>query len=167
MLANTSCLEKQKAGRRLKRAQKNVTAADTPEDTAAANQELHIAEVDLNYATYFPLDLPYVGLFPSKKDDDGKERADNELTEEGVRGDREMWRMVEECTANNTLEDLRSGLLTKDRGLAIQMGISGLDDDHSPRRTDTGQEARGNVKSDVGNNHTTMEDGSSDGGFFE
>ena len=153
--------------RRLKQVQKRVDAATTPEDTTMAKQDLHIAEVDSNYATYFPLDLPYVALFPRKKDDPGQAKQDNEPIEEGVRGDTEMWRIVEECTANSNLEDLRSGLLTKDRKLATQMGTSGLDEEHSLDKPAATPAAKGNIKDGIDMHDTVMGDGSSDGGFFE
>ncbi|KAL9070573.1 MAG: hypothetical protein Q9157_005760 [Trypethelium eluteriae] len=157
--------EKQKASRSLKRAGKLVDAATAPSDIAIARQEYHVAEIDLNYATYFPLDLPYVSLYPKKKDNDGKVVQDNELMKQGVRGDQEMWHMVEECTANNTLENLRSGILTKDRSFPTTT-LKKMPSNKGSNDNSAG--LQGDVKKQKSMDEiTAADDEDSDGGFFE
>ena len=80
------------------------------------------AEVDVMYAQYYPLEVPYVPLFPRKKAEEGKGNGESgEDEEDGVRGkddvterkgDPEMWLRVKQCMADGTLDDLRNGKLT-------------------------------------------------------
>ncbi|KAL9085234.1 MAG: hypothetical protein Q9165_007668 [Trypethelium subeluteriae] len=161
----THSSEKQKASRFLKKARKLVDSVTTPRDIAIAGQEYHAAKIDLDYATYFPLDLPYVSLYPTNKDNDGKTVQGNELIKQSVRGDQEIRHMVEECTANNTLENLRSGILTKDRSLAnmtLQKMPSNLGSNDNP----AGLQGNGK-KQNVMDEIMTADDADSDGGFFE
>ena len=151
----------------MKRANKNVGAAVTPTDIAAAKQELYLAQMDLNYVQYFPLNLPYSSLYPSKQDDIGNGKDDTQLIEREVRRDTEMWRLAEKCTADNTLEQLRSGLLTQDHSLAHRMSLAGLERDESavPTLPKKAAQGKNTVKAGMGQD-TVMEDEGSDGDFF-
>jgi len=100
--------------------------------------EVHDAQVDLNYALYFPLDLAYSSLWPRAKQTRGKSKgatdadADAEPSDEPMgsvsqaqdqepdeedagqqhdksQGDREMWKVVERCMREDKLDDLRNG----------------------------------------------------------
>ncbi|KAF2223846.1 hypothetical protein BDZ85DRAFT_262274 [Elsinoe ampelina] len=73
-----------------------------------ARERVRRAEVDLNYALYWPLERAYVSLWP-RKGKEGKDGADEEDGGEEAKGDREMWALVERCMAEGTLEDLREG----------------------------------------------------------
>ena len=158
--------DRQKATRRLKRARralgearKRETALDAgaggggdvdggveedgdDEDGVALVQrlqaELHDAQVDLNYALYFPLDLAYSSLWPRAKQTRAKRKGatdvdadaepneqlinatpaaqdpeadeeDSEQQHDKSQGDREMWKVVERCMRKDKLDDLRNG----------------------------------------------------------
>lgn len=112
--------ERQKATRRLKRAKKALRACEEGDERrdelATAVDD---AEVEINYAIYYPLDQHYVSLFPRKKRIDGdraeEEEDDVEDGKEDIerQGDAEMWQMVRQCMAAGTLDDLRNGRLTQ------------------------------------------------------
>lgn len=77
-------------------------------------QRIHNAEVDVNYAIYYPLMKPYSSLYPKSKtrknddsedgDEDGKSKSDET---DGPKGDVDMWRAVERAMEEGTLEQLR------------------------------------------------------------
>ncbi|KAK4955399.1 rRNA-processing protein efg1 [Elasticomyces elasticus] len=119
--------DRQKATRRLKKVKK---AAEESDRQTRVNDVLHAAEVDLNYALYYPLDQPYVALYPkdkkSKKQDalsslDADEQPDVDVRNDeggvkdhdgntgGTKGDSAMWKLVERCMAENKLDALRNG----------------------------------------------------------
>ncbi|KAI9703006.1 MAG: 18S rRNA maturation protein [Bogoriella megaspora] len=168
-------IDRQKATRRLKKAHKEANAATNPEDKTAAQKRVRIAEVDLNYAIYYPLGLPYVSLFPTKKGQNGKIKGDEELTEQGVSGDQEMWHLVEGCMTNNTLEDLRNGKLTQERNLKSKTAEGELGVDKEYGGVKKGKLSNGggkkSKKKPAGYEDEDLSmDGSddeSDGGFFE
>ena len=113
---------------------------------AAARNDIHTAKVDLNYTTHFPLNLPYVSLFPNKVGDNEEKPVDDGIGQARGRGDVEMWHRVEECTANKTLDKLRNGFLVKNRSTA------------NAHRPSSDTKAKNRLK---------VEDDDSDGGFFE
>ncbi|CAK4033469.1 rRNA-processing EFG1 [Lecanosticta acicola] len=107
--------ERQKAERRLKKARKDMKAC---EEGGKKKEELERkvanAEVDLNYALYFPLDQDYVKLWPTKKNGNGEEGSatpEVEGAEPARQGDQQMWELVKKCTKEGTLKDLREGRL--------------------------------------------------------
>lgn len=112
--------ERQKATRHVKKARKHLGASelDTPQH-AAAQEILHIAEVDLNYTQYCPLDQKYEGIYPRTVNCNGI--PTREAEEHGNDGDTEkilasrpaMWHVVETCMRNGTLEALRNGKMTR------------------------------------------------------
>lgn len=110
--------DKQKASKRLKRARKELDEREDGGDSQSALQKrVQDAEVDVNYAQYFPLHRHYVSLFPRRKatdDDDGEDAVESrEKTLENERkGDLEMWARVKQCMADGTLDALRNGKLT-------------------------------------------------------
>lgn len=128
--------DRQKAAKRLKRARKEVVGLeeavnkmakdegegeDGEELRARAIRRVREAEVDVNYAIYYPLERAYSSLFPSRKDGDGEGddvEDGGDGGEESVerRGDPEIRRLVRECMADGRLDDLRNGKLTGDTG---------------------------------------------------
>lgn len=79
-------------------------------------QRVHNAEVDVNYANYYPLMKPYSSLYPKAKFGKSEEGevSQGETTEqnkdqpEGPKGDKEMWTTVERAMAEGTLNALRN-----------------------------------------------------------
>ena len=105
--------DRQKATKRLKRARKKLNACEDGDDERMRlEQALSDAEVDVNYAQYFPLDQPYVSLFPRKESgsDDGSEGSGDAER----KGDDSMWQKVKQCMADGTLDALRNGRLRED-----------------------------------------------------
>jgi hypothetical protein len=80
-------------------------------------QRIHNAEVDVNYAMYYPLMKPYSSLYPRLKREEGvtEEPAGGEQSSlkregqvEGPKGDTDMWKTVERAMKEGTLDALRN-----------------------------------------------------------
>lgn len=100
--------DRQKASKRLKRARKEFSALDEADAARQqAQRDVHEAEVNVNYAIYYPLDRPYSCLYPKRK----AEEQEDTLT--GVNGDQAIRQLVEQCMADGRLKDLREGKLTE------------------------------------------------------
>lgn len=154
--------DRQKATKRLKRAKKELNACvrGTKEEKATLQRKVDDAEVDVNYAQFYPLDVAYVALFPSKKkdkEDDGEEGAEVER-----KGDPVMWERVKSCMTSKTLDDLRSGRLTK---AAAEPEREAVLLDISRQKRAKSEKAGQGKKSQGHANEEDEED--SDGGFFE
>ncbi|KAK3106738.1 hypothetical protein LTR53_018167, partial [Teratosphaeriaceae sp. CCFEE 6253] len=80
------------------------------------------AEVDVNYAVYFPLEREYVPLFAVKRRKEGTSGLEDRgegSPEPAVferKGDTEVWRRVQQCMADGTLEAMRNGMLDGTEG---------------------------------------------------
>ncbi|KAM0286305.1 hypothetical protein ACHAQH_001036 [Verticillium albo-atrum] len=59
--------ERQKAERRLKKFKRALKEADDPEKKAKAETDVHMSEVDIAYAQFFPHLEPYISLWPKGK----------------------------------------------------------------------------------------------------
>ncbi|KAF2773113.1 hypothetical protein EJ03DRAFT_154227 [Teratosphaeria nubilosa] len=110
--------DRRKAERNLKKAKKALSACEDAAVAEGLEQRAKDAEVDVNYAIYYPLDKSYVSLYPTKRkkegknDDDAAEEHKAQKGEVERQGDKEMWEMVRQCMADGTLDDLRNGKLT-------------------------------------------------------
>ncbi|KAI7355183.1 hypothetical protein KC354_g10875 [Hortaea werneckii] len=116
-------LDRQKATKRLKRAKKELQGleSDKDEERQEAEKKVQDAQVDVDYAIYYPLDLPYKPLFPTnKKNKDGTSEPQNgseepedadDRKEAERQGDEEMWAKVKQCAEDGTLDALRNGKL--------------------------------------------------------
>jgi hypothetical protein len=110
--------DRQKATKRLKQARKRLSNFDGDEDSRVnLARRVDDAEVDVNYAQYFPLEQHYVSLFPRKRDDEDEEDSRSGTGEQDMvverKGDQEMWQRVKQCMADGTLDDLRNGRLSE------------------------------------------------------
>ena len=125
-----------------------------------------MAEVDLNYALYYPLMKVYSALFPKSKS--GKAESEEPGSEEGAnktKGDPEMWRKIEEAMekGEHALEGLRNWkperetLVKKVEKKDKRKGGEGKKKE-SGKSKRTEEEDKAAVQD---------EDGESDGGFFE
>lgn len=182
--------DRQKATKRLKRLRKEVETAVDARSKEELVRKVDEAQVAVNYAQYFPLDMDYVPLFPSrrtKKDgeedqgsdgsDDDTKRADRNGTER--EGDEEMWRRVQQCMVDGTLDTLRNGKLTRRHDTVGEEERESKSVDwkkrkpgalsHSASTSDKKLNgAREKSKSMAyGANNLQAEDEESDGGFFE
>lgn len=92
--------EKKKADKALKRLRKRLLETESTEEVEALKTEMHIREVDSNYAKYHPLGEIYISLYPKGAEDDettGEQRAKPP-----------MWKEVEKCMEEGTLDRLRN-----------------------------------------------------------
>ncbi|KAI9791664.1 MAG: 18S rRNA maturation protein [Piccolia ochrophora] len=97
--------ERKKATRLLKRLQKQMMQ-DQSGDSPHLKQQLHEAQVDLNYTLYHPLDQKYVALYGSRGG--GGETEDTQ--EHTVTRERpSMWKVVESMVSESDLQALRDG----------------------------------------------------------
>ena len=133
---------------------------------------MHVAEVDLNYAIYCPLLEKYTSLYPQRSGDEEQESVvARHMAEKSWLP---LWRVVERCMEEGTLEALRNGT-GKVEGLRDEEGegdvgaggnvkglAKGKRNEGIPIRSKKGrrvERVEGRAQGDEG-------DGS-DGGFFE
>ncbi len=78
--------------------------AKSTEEVELLNKQMHVAEVDLNYALYHPLSEVYIGLYPRQDPKD----EDNRSKEAEPKAKPPMWAEVEKCMEKGTLDRLRN-----------------------------------------------------------
>lgn len=161
--------ERQKATRHLKKLRRRLadTTGDS-EERKSFERLVHVAEVDLNYAVYCPLQEKYTSLYPQKQDGEDEQAVAGRHM--GEKSWLPMWGVVERCMEEGTLEALRNG-----KGQGEMLGSGG-----------DGGEAGGGVKAErrggipipirakkrrrgerADGRDRQDEEGGSDGGFFE
>lgn len=91
---------------------KEHAAEDDEDKRHTLKHKVHNAEVDVNYAIYYPLMKPYAAMYPKSKkersdDEDSGTQATSRGEVDGPKGDVEMWRAVEAATEEGTLDALR------------------------------------------------------------
>ncbi|KAK3701477.1 hypothetical protein LTR37_015451 [Vermiconidia calcicola] len=158
--------DRQKATKRLKRAKKELRACEDDDHLRAELAgKVDDAEVDVNYAQYFPLDQHYVSLFPRKKTDAGDEGAEDGMEDESAatarKGDAGMWQRVKQCMSDGTLDALRNAKLMGEITV-------GKEEPPSPSREKklSGKKNAGKGKRDQEAERMGSDD-ESGGGFFE
>ena len=175
--------DRQKAAKRLNRAKKELRACEEGgaerDDLVRRVQE---AEVDVNYAMYFPLDVPYEPLFPTRRKASG-DRKTTEGLDEGsseavgghaaeAKGNVDIRRRVEQCMVDGTLSALREGKLT---GNLLRVADNQAPGTQGEAKTRAGaysetQSVRSKRQKSVLKKKDEQAQGSSDedgGGFFE
>lgn len=96
-----------------KRLQSQLKNATDPAEIAALNADIHITEVDINYAKYFPFLEPYISMYKSPKateKEDEKSSAEHALHSERP----PLWSTIEKAmeegeSALERLRDRRQG----------------------------------------------------------
>jgi hypothetical protein len=159
--------DRQKATKRLKRARK---AMKEVEDDAARREELareaDECELDVQYAMYYPLDVPYVALYPSHKKAEGQEEdSDGKAVEVARQGDAEMRALLKKCVAEGKLDALRNGKLDKDGNYKPVEG-AGDDETKAKDKKKKAEDKNGKRKAEEMEPEAASDD-ESDGGFFE
>lgn len=152
-------LDRQKATRRLKQAHKTLKAAKTPEEHELASKKAHVAEVNLNYSIYYPLERPYSALYPARKAYSGENSALDDTSIAEGKGDRQIWTLVQKAMKSGTLTDLRDSLTfkkDKNRLLPKISKYSGNQDNLANKKANVGSDTSGDGASSE-----------SDDGFFE
>lgn len=160
--------ERRKATRILKRLQKRLSSTTVGTDEYGNLQnDIHNAEVDLNYALYHPLDEKYHSLYPPEKRHPNKE--EEELDQKNPQEERAsrptIWNVVEQCMEEGTLMALRDGKLGRAPPDATA-GKAVTRAGHHDTATDKGplREGKGKSKTET---LPKDDDDESDGGFFE
>lgn len=158
--------DRQKATKRLKRARKRVNACDGDDaEQRRLEQLVQDAEVDVNYAQYFPLDQPYVSLFPRRSEGEDEDASEDQADSER-KGDPVMWEKVKDCMANGTLDALRNGKLQDEEAESDETGLPKSKKPQSVRSTKANGVKRGKAR--YGQRKDVEDEGDeSDGGFFE
>ncbi|RAK75632.1 Efg1 domain-containing protein [Aspergillus fijiensis CBS 313.89] len=192
---------------RLTRKEKEITentagvdAAAREKKLASVARKLHVARVNLNYTIYYPLTEKYIALYAdvkkkNKKAEDGQvveEKGQEKEEEEDAAGAAErssaMWKTVEQCMKDGTLDLLRDGKLNSNQDKRSKVADAGAADEskknkktarehpdsHKSSARAKGEDRKHKKKSaakqddyempDAGNNDGGDE---SDGGFFE
>lgn len=153
--------ERQKATRAHKKLKKRLDASSP--DTSEYKQlqkEVHDAEIDVNYTIYHPLTEKYQSLFPRQEDAGVEGTAARKL----VTKKPAMWQVVQQCTAEGTLEALRDGKWATSTpvGKRKPSAPEKLGSKHDNKN---GPAAAGSQSSKT--TARQAQDDESDGGFFE
>jgi len=161
--------DRQKGTRILKRLKKELSALDDDSKKAELQQRIHNAEIDVNYAIYYPLMKPYSSLYPKSKSnkssnseeaEDTGEDSKNNADVDGPKGDVNMWKAVEQAMEEGTLEKLR---YSKDAVPAEPPKKS-----KKPKAKENKKESKASHTASTSHNHPVQDqDDDSDGGFFE
>ncbi|KAL3492603.1 hypothetical protein BJX62DRAFT_104197 [Aspergillus germanicus] len=187
---------------RLTRQHDELAQSDTTEGDAKATKKklaklaarIHNAEVNLNYTIYYPLTEKYISIYAEKKqkkkgneqdvDEDQSAGKQDEANADGPGAAERaaMWRVVEKCMEEGTLDLLREGKLNANGEKKSKAERSDKSD--TVPRFDAGgkkgskekfdQSNVGSGKVDTRRERSTKhapppqeEDNESDGGFFE
>lgn len=158
--------DRQKAERRLKKARKELkeSAEGDEKEIERLRKKVEDAEVDLNYAMYFPLGKDYVSLFPTKRNKDGEteDMVGGEGKEVERQGDPEMFGVVKKCMREGTLTDLREGRLSEN-GDVVK-----VEEDTAARPITKAKREKGGKANRPNQQVEGQESGDEDGaGFFE
>jgi len=176
MLTILSFIERQKATRTLNKLTKRLSST-TPSspDHASLDKQIYDAQVDLNYALFYPLHEKYTSLYPRTAGQSPTETP-QEIGGKGQRkseADRPpLWALVEKCMADGTLQELRDGKLgggAVGGELVIGTGRPKTDGAKKGGKKDEIKKkaSSGGVKLTGGAVSDKEDDDMSDGGFFE
>jgi hypothetical protein len=166
--------DRQRATRILRKLQRqlsteieNTTASEEHHTTQALRQMIHDAEVDLNYAMYYPLMKPYSSLYPrGKKDTEVDEEAGTPFAKK-TRGVPEMWKTVERAMEEGTLEDLRNSSVGTVKAKPKILPARERRKPNVERKKQALPDVAQNRREKRRAAQTQEDDQDSDGGFFE
>lgn len=173
--------ERKKAQRLVKKIQKELGEAKDPDEIAKLQKDLHIAQVDVNYAIYFPFLEQYVSLYPSAAKA-SKETGDAPMAELALHAERPpMWATVEEAMEQGERALVRLQNRRPDSGgklkgrkhkvpteAALATGESKPEPSRAKKEDVGGGKGKKKAKEPPKAQSDNYESGSeSDGGFFE
>ncbi|KAL8824626.1 MAG: hypothetical protein Q9191_004924 [Dirinaria sp. TL-2023a] len=163
--------ERQKATRKLKRL-KNLASKAEPQSAELFDlrEKIHRAQVDLNYTLYCPLNEKYTSLYKRTDGTGSADMAMSDSTPSTYENTAEivkppMWKVVEKCMEDGTLETLREGKLPNQlarddvEGLAPANGRTSKAQSKSRSKKERNKKVREAVRD--------TENAESDEGFFE
>lgn len=99
--------ERQKATRHLKKLRKRLAETTDAEERESVEALIHVAEVDLNYAVYCPLQEKYTSIYSQQREDEDEETVT--ARHMGEKSWLPLWKVVEKRMEDGTLEALRNG----------------------------------------------------------
>lgn len=159
--------ERKRATRILKRLKKNLSSTTVgTSEYENLQSDIHNAEVDLNYAMYYPLDEKYQSLYPPEQrhTNNEEEELDQKKRREKKASRPTLWNVVEQRMEEGTLMALRDGKLGRTPDAPASKAVSKLG--HPDTAT-----GKGALRKEKGKSKTEIlpkaEDDESDGGFFE
>ena len=104
-------IERQKATRQLKKLRKRLLGAESTEVAKDLTAQMHVAEVDLNYTQYYPLNERYISLYPQKDSAIVNGGQDEDVDTAAKKPP--MWAEVEKRMTDGTLNQLRNEVRAK------------------------------------------------------
>ena len=152
--------ERKKAIRIAKKIERKLAQATDPEEIAQLKIDLHKAQVDIDYAIYYPFMEPYISLYAKPAAVDAGDKGDEDEDDDDKKRDvaakylnverPPMWAIIEKTReeGRQALEKLQNRLPESDKG-------------------DASSSAKGSKKSKSGKGRKRNNDDDSDGGFFE
>lgn len=164
----TVVIERQKATRTLKKLKVRIAKADH-DSTEYQNlqNDVHEAEVDVNYTLYHPLDEKYQSLYPRNGDNVGmtEDITDDQRARKAGVTKPAIWKIVESSMTDGTLEALRDGRLRR----SLLDNRSRQNSQAKARQSVSGKKAEDQTGKSLSTKKTALseQDGDSDGGFFE
>lgn len=157
--------DRQKATKRLKRAKKALKEEEGEKEREKLGTEVDECELDVQYAIYYPLDVPYVALYPSvKKGED--EGEDGKASEVKRQGDAEMRALLKRCVELGRLDALRNGKLDMEGNYKAEEGDAEEEQKPKQKKTEAKEEKK-NGKRKAEEIEPEESGDESDGGFFE
>lgn len=162
--------DRQKATKRLKRAKKAMKEVESDaQKREELAKEVDECELDVQYAMFYPLDVPYVALYPSAKKEEGKTDAeDGKVVEVQRQGDAEMRALLKKCVSEGKLDALRNGKLDKEGDYkAVEEPVEEAPKPKKQSKSDGKEEKNGKRKAEEMEPAASDDGDDSDGGFFE
>lgn len=157
--------ERKKADRILKQAQNLLSTLHLGTTVyQSVLEDIHNAEVDINYTMYHPLDEKYQSLYPPKARDAAKDDGmiSTERTKGGKASRPALWAVVEQCMREGNLIALRDGKLGRKLPEAEAQASGSI-----TRRRGENQKLEREDASSSRDPVLKDEEKESDGGFFE
>ncbi|KAK0630731.1 hypothetical protein B0T17DRAFT_507175 [Bombardia bombarda] len=167
--------ERKKAQRMAKQLRQQLNTAEDPEEVAKLNADLHIAEVDNDYAIYYPFMERYISVYPPAKSEPKNVESTVDEKRSAARAllnapRPPMWTMIEEARkqGKSALEKLQNRVPepesdAKPAAKQRKKANAGASSEAKEKAATTAKAkaSSGEAKADGDN------DGDSDGGFFE
>ncbi|KAF2261696.1 hypothetical protein CC78DRAFT_535421 [Lojkania enalia] len=165
--------DRQRATRTLKRLKRELSTLEDRSKKAELQPKIHDAEVDVNYAQYYPLLKPYSSLYPKSKREtrNSEELGGEEISNPKAKGDTgspkgdyEIWKAIERAMEEGTLDALRNS----EASIAAvepkcKWSVGTKKGGKKKTRSGVVQQMAKDIKATA----SRKEDDESDGGFFE
>lgn len=173
-------VERKKAMRFAKQLEKKVAQTTEPEEIAQLKADLHVAQVDTDYAIYFPFMETYVSLYAGAASSDKDEKEEKGAAARYLRTPRPpMWSVIEKTReeGKHALERLQNRRPPKS---AATEDAEQTTEDHPNKKSFANkdkkkpqqQQRKGSARSKPGKREEEFaardeDENDSDGGFFE